>query len=35
MRNGQFENIQKVFGVTGRFLAVAVEEGADALPFPL
>jgi hypothetical protein len=28
MRNGQFENIQKVFGVTGRFLAVAVEEGS-------
>ena len=27
MRNGQFENIQKVFGVTGRFLAVAVGEG--------
>ena len=33
MRDGQFENIQKVFGVTGRFLAVAmgerrVEEGS-------
>ena len=39
MRDGQFESIQKVFGITGRFLAVAVDEGwrrrADALPFPL
>ena len=28
MRDGQFENIQKVFGVTGRFFAVAVGEGS-------
>jgi hypothetical protein len=32
MRAGQFESIQKVFGITGRFLATAKPEQASARP---